>query len=168
MKNFFCIIISLNISLAAIAQKQAAFKFQKIIYRTSGCFGSCPEYQLQLDNKKKLKVHAEKMYVAGSEPARDKEKEGYFTGVISTKKLQEISNTLASSGLDTVTYFGPPCCDVPQKTIIIYYNNKRKVIKTLFPPASIEKMVKEMEKLMLNAELKRTSKPFRIEDPDEK
>lgn len=37
-------------------------RFEKIIFHTSKCFGTCPEYHLELGKNKEIKLYVEKAY----------------------------------------------------------------------------------------------------------
>ena len=46
--------------LFSCASKKNDKGFEKIILHTSKCFGTCPEYHLELNQKKEIKLYVEK------------------------------------------------------------------------------------------------------------
>ena len=60
MKKIFYLIISFI--LISCASKKNDNEFEKIIFHTSECFGTCPEYHLEINQKKEVKLYVEKAY----------------------------------------------------------------------------------------------------------
>ena len=61
MKKIFYLII-FAFFIVSCASKKNEGKFEKIIFHTSKCFGTCPEYHLELNQKKEIKLYVEKAY----------------------------------------------------------------------------------------------------------
>jgi hypothetical protein len=43
--------------------------------------------------------------------------------------------------IDKLKFDGPDCCDLPIRTIIVYYNGKRKYLRAMFPPERAENLI---------------------------
>lgn len=155
--------ISTNLKSQQISK---AFKFEKIIFHTTLCFGNCPTYHLQVDNDKKIKLYAEDVYKNDSTIQRDKAKIGYFTGTVSNILFIKLTNALKKIGLDTLEFNGETCCDNSVITIIVYYNGKRKYLKSMFPPAKAHKLISTLYEICETSKLQRNIIiiPFEIED----
>lgn len=119
--------------LCSCKPAQETFQFEKIVYHTSACFGRCPVVHLEVTNDKKTRLHGEAVYAKNS-GAVDLSRTGYFTGTVTDTSYNKMIAALRKIGLDTVKFGGPDCCDGATKTIIVYYNGKRKYLKAMFPP----------------------------------
>lgn len=97
MKNTLLIVILFSF----IGCTQENPKFDKIIYKTTSCFGTCPTYYLQINSDKTFQLFAEEVFkddfsIYGYE--LDSSKMGYFKGKLDdatfqnlNKKIQKIS-----------------------------------------------------------------------------
>ncbi|AZA74821.1 DUF6438 domain-containing protein [Chryseobacterium indoltheticum] len=97
MKNTLLIIILFSF----VGCTQENPKFDKIIYKTTSCFGTCPTYYLQINSDKTFQLFAEEVFkddfsIYGYE--LDSSKMGYFKGKLDdatfqnlNKKIQKIS-----------------------------------------------------------------------------
>jgi len=145
--------------------------FDTIIFHTTRCFGTCPVYHLQLGSDKKVKLFAE--YVFNGQikrnrkwPTSDNDKMGYFEGYANNKSFQKLLKIISTAGLDTVKYNAEFCCDAPVITIIIYQNNKRIYIKSMFLPEKLRPLTDVLYEICKNGKLKRTNKKFDIESEE--
>jgi hypothetical protein len=145
-------------------------KLDKIIFHTSRCFGSCPAYHSQIDSNKTLLLHAE--YVDNTLDIQtdlnnsDSSKMGYFTGQVNDRFYTELVNELENVGLDDLQFDGADCCDGSTKTIIVYYNGKRKFLKSMFPPKEANKLISILRNICESTNTQRTDKTFQIEDKE--
>lgn len=147
-------------------QKEKTHSFEKIIFHTTGCFGTCPTYHLQLDSNKKIKLFAERVYKNDKDFSFDLDtaKTGYFNGVASDSTFTLLDNELKSIGLDTLEFDGASCCDGSLITIIVYYDGKRKYLKSMFPPDKASKLIGILYDICEKSTLTRTTQKFEIEN----
>jgi hypothetical protein len=138
-------------------------KLDKIIFHTSRCFGFCPTYHLQVDDKKEVKLYSEQVYKNRSIET-DKTKTGYFVGVLSDTTFNKLTNELSVIGLDTLEFDGSSCCDGSEITIIVYYNGKRKFLKAMFPPDKADKLIGILYDICETSNLTRVTQKFDIEN----
>ncbi|MFI5137845.1 MAG: DUF6438 domain-containing protein [Sphingobacteriales bacterium] len=138
-------------------------RFDKIIFHTSLCFGSCPVYHLELDKNKKVKLFAELVYKNGDWAKYDTAKMGYFTGFASDTSFQRLSNIINNIGLDTIKYKAIACCDGAIKTIIMYQGSKRIYLKSMILPAKLNPLIDILHEICKTSALKRVHKRFKIE-----
>ncbi|HMI06068.1 MAG TPA: hypothetical protein VK528_00875, partial [Flavobacterium sp.] len=58
---------------------------------------------------------------------------------------------------------GPDCCDGPVKTIIIYYNGKRKYLHAMFPPDHALPLIATLNGIYSTSKFVKSAQPFEIE-----
>lgn len=144
-------ILSLLILLPFLASHEARpdkeyvpqVSFEKIIFHTTECNGACAVYHLQVDADKSLKLFAEKVYKIDKSIslAYDSAKTGYFTGMVNDTLFAYLEHELKTIELESLEFNGASCCDGSLITIIVYYNGKRKLLKSMFPPAKAHKLI---------------------------
>jgi len=155
-----------NVSIK-INRSDDSFKLEKIIFHTSTCLGLCPAYHLQINSDRQFKLFAETVFVEGSKTSEHKNdinKTGYFTGTVSSSNYKKLIRQLQSCNLDTLTFEDVTCCDAPLVTIIVYYNGKRKYLKSMFPPESTNDLINTLNDICENSELYRSQFKFTIEE----
>lgn len=142
-------------------------KLEKIIFHTSRCFGSCPAYHSQISSNQNLLVYSE--YVDKTPDIStdlnnpDTSKMGYFTGRVSDWQYKELVNELENVGLDDLQFDEIDCCDASIKTIIVYYDGKRKFLKSMRPPREADKLIALLRFIVETTATQRTNKSFEIE-----
>ena len=143
-------------------------KFEKIIYHTGMCYGSCPIYHLQVDNKKQLLLFAERVYKDNQENISweiDSSKIGYFVGKVPDSLYSKLKFEIENIGIDTLTFSNNiSCADCPPKSLIIYFDNKRKSLRSSVPPIKSYKLFDVLDKICELSKMKRTNKEFKIEN----
>lgn len=155
-----------TITLLVGVQSDNKIKMEKIIFHTSMCFGNCPIYHLEVDQNKTFKLYAEKVY---KDPTNfksqemDSSKTGYFVGNLDDVTYNKLITELNSVGLDSLKFDGPNCCDAQIKTLIVYYNGKRKYLKSMFPPQKAGNLISILYEICKSEKGQRTSKQFTIE-----
>lgn len=139
--------------------------FEKIIFHTSECFGTCPTYHLEIDSDKRVKLYAEKVYKdkIGRSYEIDSTKVGYFTGFAKDSIFLALNKETKSIGLENIEFDGVSCCDGSLKTIIVYYDGKKKILQSMFPPEEANNLIKILYEICDKSELERTTK-FTIEN----
>jgi len=153
-------------TLLLSVQSDNPIKLEKIIFHTSMCLGNCPIYHLEVDQNKTFKLYAEKVY---KDPTNfksqemDSSKVGYFVGKLDAETYTKLITELNSVGLDSLKFDGPNCCDAQIKTLIVYYNGKRKYLKSMFPPQKASNLISILYEICKSGKGQRTSKQFTIE-----
>lgn len=148
-------------------QREKEFSVEKIIFHSAGCYGICPTYHLEIDSNRKLKLDAERVYAGNQKDlfALDSNKMGYFTGIVPDSTYSKLLNQLNNLGLDTFEVNGSNCCDGSFRTIIVYYNGKRKVLQSMFPPRKLAKVFTALNDICQDSALVRSQNKFDIEMP---
>jgi hypothetical protein len=147
-------------------QTEKRHSFEKIIFHTTGCLGTCPTYHLQLDANKQIKLFAETVYKNDQDFSieEDAVKTGYFKGVANDSTFALLDNELKNIGLDTLEFDSASYFDVSLKTIIVYYDGKRKFLKSMFPPDKANKLIGILYDICEKSILTRTTRKFDIEN----
>lgn len=162
------IILTASVLIFGGCRQYEKIKLEKIIFHTSRCFGSCPAYHSQIDNNKTLHLYSE--YVDNTPDINtdlnnpDTSRMGYFTGRVSDRLYTQLENELQNIGIDNLQFDGQDCCDGSVETIIIYYNGKRKFLKSMFPPREADKLISLLLNIAESTPTKRSNNTFDIED----
>lgn len=164
------IILGFSILMFGGCRQYEKVKLDKIIFHTTRCLGLCPAYHSQIDRNKTLLLHSE--YVDNTPGINtdlnnpDTSRIGYFTGQVSDRQYTELVNELENIGLDDLQFDGVDCCDASTKTIIVYYNGKRKFLKSMFPPREADKLISLLRSICESTKTQRTDKIFQVEDKE--
>lgn len=136
--------------------------FEKIIYHTTSCFGSCPTIDLEIKNDKSVYLNGQ-FYKDNSISEMDSIKSGQFFGELNDTLYNELINILQTSNLRTLTFPDTNGYDAPVTTLIIYYNGQRKYLKSMFPPTIAKKLIVFLYLVNTKADLTRIDKERTIE-----
>jgi hypothetical protein len=140
-----------------------AINFEKIIFHTTECFGRCPVYDLQVDKLKRVKLHAQVVYEPWDGYEIDS-LQGYFTGQLSDQTFGKLIKTIQTCNLRTLKMNDALCCDGSVKTIIVYFNGRKKYFKTMFPPVIANELISTLYSICQEDGLVKTSEEFKIEE----
>jgi hypothetical protein len=143
--------------------QDTAFHFEKIVFHTTGCEGTCPTFHLIVEKDKRIQLHSEVVYKNESSKL-DKSKIGYFKGSVTDTTFKKLLFELKTLGLDTLNFDGTIGYDAPIKTIIVYYNGKRKYLKTMFQPKKAIKLILILYEICEASKVKKANFPFEIEN----
>lgn len=108
-----------------------SIRFEKIIFSSTTCYGSCPGMTLHLDSNKQLKFIGRKYAV----------RQGSFTSVIPGSLIKELIEILKISELDKIESNNQTNIDAPTYTIEIQYNNKVKYLRACMQPFVTDKLL---------------------------
>jgi len=143
--------------------KDKSITFEKIIYHTTRCFGSCPIIGMGIDSNRNVYLEGE-FYEDGMGFWIDSIKSGQFVGKLNDTLYNELIDILQTSNLKTLTFPEIYCCDAPVTTLIIYYNGQRKYLKSMFPPTLADKLIEFLYFVHEKADLTRTNEKRKIEE----
>ncbi len=141
-------------------------EFESLIFHATGCFGTCPTYHLQLNKDKSILLYSEQVFKEGSDLLSfdlDTSKMGYFTGHCIDSSFQKLISELKTFGLDTVNFEGPTYTCGPEITIIVYYNGKRRILKSMCPTPRAGKLISSLYEICKASNFDRTDESFVIE-----
>lgn len=148
--------------------KNDDINFEKLVFHTSSCYGSCPIIHLQINADRKIKLNAH-FYEFGRSLVEKEEISGNFIGELDVATYNEFINILTQSRINTYNITNDRlCCDGSVKTIITYFNNKRNYVKTMFAPKILDNLILFLYELNTKVKLVRTNEYFDFEnDKDE-
>jgi hypothetical protein len=138
--------------------------FEKIIFHTTSCFGSCSTYHLQVDNQKKIKLYAERVHREGSSFFLDSTKMGRYTGDLNDADYSKLIKELRTCNLRTLGFNDIECCDGSVITIIVYFNGQRKYLKSMVPPIIANDLISWLYHICSYETLKKTDSYFTVEE----
>lgn len=160
MKKY--LLLSLTALLFCACKSADGFRFEKLVYHTSPCFGACPHYHMEITADKKIRLHNE-MVMSKRMGTADNTKAGYFKGEATQANYDKLIQQLRTVGLDTLQFKGPMCCDAPMQTVIVYYNGKRKYLKAMFPPEHAHALLASIRDIYQQDNFGRVSETFVLE-----
>ncbi|MEZ5056929.1 MAG: DUF6438 domain-containing protein [Saprospiraceae bacterium] len=119
----------------------ANIRFEKLVFHASACYGECPPFKLEIDSNKHIKLFREKFFTPNPEIQRDSLFYGYFEGALDDNLYDELIFQIKTCNLERLELNTRTCCDGPLQTLIVYFNGKRKYLKSMFPPAIADKLI---------------------------
>lgn len=137
-------------------------KFEKLIFHTTTCFGTCPVIDLEVDKDKNIYIHYQSVTDFG-EPYSD-DISGRFSGKLSDSLFNELIHILQAGNIRTLYFPNRGGADAPTKTIILYYNGQRKYLKSMFPPKIADRLIDFLYALPKKAKLPPTEVVRELED----
>jgi hypothetical protein len=164
--GLFVLLITIIISDFGCTQPEK-IKLSRIIFHTSRCFGSCSSQSIQIDSNRVMllhSVHVDATPGIGIDFNPDSSRIGYFTGTISERLYTELEHELQNIQLRDLKFDGVSCCDGSVITIIVYYNGKRKFLKSMSPPAKARRLIDMLRYIGASTAVKRTKERFFIEE----
>jgi hypothetical protein len=161
MRVYIIVITALLNPLFSKSQsaKTETFTLQKIIFHSSSSQGASPLIDLEIDSNKSFKLYRY-FYLNKTDSLRS----GNFKGLVTNKDYASIINLLRQCKIDSLTFSDILCCDAAEVTIIVYYNNKRKYFKSMFPPTAAKTLISFLFNLGISYELPINNEPHRIEE----
>jgi Domain of unknown function (DUF6438) len=166
MKKHPFLVILLVVVTACSSQKksnspEAGLKFEKLVFHSSRCNGTCPKIDFQIDSSRNILLTRE-FFLNKSE--KDTVRSGTFKGVLSSQQLNELLEVLESSKYNNLVFPDITCCDGVITTIIIYANGKRKYLKSMKPPATAAKLIEFLYKTGTEVQLARSGDAVKLEE----
>lgn len=148
--------------LISCAPKNDTYNFEKIIFHSSRCFGSCPIINLQVNKDKSILLSRTKNETMSKIVTDINYNEfDYFKGTLSDKIYNQLISELVKT--KDLKFDSQNCCDAPLKTMIIYQGGKRKEIETMFPPEEADNLISILYKISELENLTKVTEKFEIE-----
>ena len=155
------ILFSCKSQPAGSATPADEFKLSKIVYRLSRCNGTCPSIDLEIDSNKAVYVNRE-FYKTKSD--LDSANSGRFKGTLTQEQDIQLMEVLKKSNLDSLEFAQVGITDVSETTIIVYYNGKRKYLKSARPPAAANDLITLLKSIGGDKGLQRTEEVKELEN----
>lgn len=137
------------------------FVFDKLIFHTSTCFGSCKVIHFELLADKSIKLSKP----LGRHP-HPNSKQSYFIGKLPQEEYDKLLDLIIQSKITTFEDTGENvgfCCDGALKTIILYHNGKRKYYKVMFQRPLLYELISFLYQIEKKVEFQKTSESFTFE-----
>ncbi len=162
---FLCLSGLLTLEQRKTNTDNQSFSFEKIIFHTTACNGFCPIYHLEVTRNKQIRLHTEDAYRRSEKFSftRDSSKIGYFTGTIQDSTYQKLVTELSFMDLNNLAFDNAQCCDGSVITMIVYYNGKRKILRSMFPPEKALKLIGMLYDICGKSQLMRSTEQFTVE-----
>ncbi|GAB4043459.1 hypothetical protein [Spirosoma litoris] len=137
-------------------------RFEKLVFSSGLCHGSCPKYEYELTNKKAFRLHIITAF-ANRSFMRDSTAQGCFIGEVPDSLYRKVIDALQTCYLRQLIVEPALCCDAPLKKLSIQFNGQKKTIETMFPPVIMTKLFAVLSQIYDAAPRKRTDTPFDLE-----
>ena len=135
--------------------------FEKIIYHSSHCYGTCPKIDLEIDSNLCIILKREFWKAKG---VNDRHGSGNFKGKITPKVYFDLVANLITC--DYINLKFPPilCCDGVITTIIVYANGKKTILESMTPPEKARKLISFLYDLGTQLAIPLTTEEIKIEE----
>ncbi|MDR3025445.1 DUF6438 domain-containing protein [Chryseobacterium sp.] len=107
--------------------------FDKLVYHTTNCLGTCPKIDLEIDKDGKVYLNRDII--------DNKEKSGVFEGQLSSDAFDKLIDILKTSNVKSWSFPEKDGYDGAVTTLIMYYNGERKYFKSMFPPTISHQLI---------------------------
>lgn len=111
--------------------------FDKITYKTTSCYGTCPTYYLEINSDKTFKLFAETVFKDNTsifDFELDSTKMGYFKGKLDDKSFQNLNQKLQKLSNPKYKYYRDGMItDTPTITLVIQRGGDKTCYQTFNP-----------------------------------
>lgn len=144
--------------------QDSSFTFNKLIFHTSACFGSCPVINLEISSDKSIRFTGNYFKDENFDEI-DSARSGNFSGQLSDQLYNELIDLIITSKITEMEYNQNQilCCDAPIKTLILYHNDTRKYYKAMFEPSVLRDLISFLYSIDQNLELTQVEDNFYFE-----
>lgn len=141
-------------------------KFEKIVFHSSICFGNCDAYHLEIKRDTAVRIYGETVYEHTDkiDYLDDVERQGYFTGKAKSSDFKKLDSIIQNIGIDTLKFADANGSDASVYTIIVYYNNKKVLLKSMNPPEQAYDLIRVLSSICRNSDVRRTYEVFELEE----
>jgi len=134
--------------------KDETIKLEKIIFLSSGGYGSVSWLNMVIDSNKEIRYEAN---------FDDKNRSGIFKGLLNDSFYKELINILQTCDLRNLSANNIVEFDAGNQIIIAYFNHQRKGILYFQPPVILNKLVNFLNKVYKIADIHSTKEKIEIE-----
>lgn len=167
--NNFLVVLAVSLLMFGCGKQNKKLNFEKIIFHTSLCFGSCNVYHLEINNENKVKLYAEHVYKSPDDFSfkEDTAKIGYFNGIANDTSFNKLVKELQTIDIETLEFDGTTFCDGSVITIIVYYDKKRKFLQSMTPPSKADNLIPILTEICEKSKLQKVNEGFKIENKEQ-
>ncbi len=134
--------------------------FEKIVFNSTACFGTCPSLYIEVTADKNTKVQRQFFESRGKE---NTENSGSFEGKMSNYDYRNLMRAINESNYEKLVFPNIDCCDAPIITIIIYANGKKTYLKSMMPPQEASEFIQYLTELTSEIDLPTAINKFEME-----
>ncbi|MFA5573801.1 MAG: DUF6438 domain-containing protein [Brumimicrobium sp.] len=121
------------------------FSFEKVVFHSSACLGTCPIIEMTIFSDKSVEMTAIYFSAPGK---KDEKKSGKYKGVLSQEDFDEVITELLQSRVGLYDYVPRVnCCDAPVKSVTTYHNGTSNKVYGMFPPSFFKPIISILSKL---------------------
>ncbi|WP_442787854.1 DUF6438 domain-containing protein [Flavobacterium suncheonense] len=153
--------------LVCCSSRKINSRFDKIIFHTSKCFETCPEYHLELNHNKGIKLYVEKAY---QNRKLDTTRIGFYSGKLSSETYDEFLTILEKIDLEKSGIEEPKrepntitISEGSQLSLILYIDSNRKPIKYIYPAGLWQDLMNYLYKISKDESLQKINEKLEIE-----
>ena len=129
-----------------------SLKFEKIIFSTTECYGTCPVMAIEIDNNKNFKFIGEKNSIAT----------GHYYGKIPDAEYEKLLDILRLSQLDSIHCGTDRNIDLSTYSLEIHYNDRSRNFKTCMLPFVLDNLKEFLISLPKSLRLNAAAHKFEI------
>jgi hypothetical protein len=137
------------------------------LYLCTKCFGTCPEYHLELNQKREIKLYIEKIY---NKRTLDTLKTGYYRGKLDDETYSELISLIEKIDIKKSGIIEPireqntiTLKEGSQLSLTLYVKNQRKPMIYIYPEGHWKKLMSFVYKVSNLEYLTKTSEKLQIE-----
>ena len=132
------------------AEKSANATFERIVYRSSFCFGTCPKVDMEIKADKSIKLQRETISIKGMGEASTHKYDGMLTDI----EFDSLVTVINKVGYKTLKFGDVMCCDGVVYDFT-FYNTDGTItkLKSMFPPQEAHLMIEYFSRLGLKSDL---------------
>jgi hypothetical protein len=120
--------------------RDTTVQFKKVVFKTPGCYGNCPKFELEINDKFELYQNGI-FYNEFSMSEIDTNLTGQFSGQLNKDIKKRIDYLMQSCFLKTIKISEYLDLEQPVTSLIIYFNDEKRVFKFNQAPALLEEFV---------------------------
>ena len=132
------------------AAKSVEAPFERIVYRSSYCFGTCPKIDMEIKADKSIKLQRETISIKGMGEASLHKYEGFLTD----SEFDSLVTVINKANYRKLKFGDVMCCDGVVYDFTFYNTDgTTKKLKSMFPPQEAHLLIDYFSRLGLRTDL---------------
>jgi hypothetical protein len=143
-----------------------SLNFERIIFNTTLCLGTCPAYHLEVDKNKNVKFYSQSIIMFDSSGIEkpDTAKQGYYSGTLDDSTFKSLNHAIQTSNLRHFQLQPGLEYDGSTITIILYFENQRKHLQSMSPPEVLTNLITILYQICESNKFQKIPETFQIEE----
>jgi len=134
-------------------------QFNRLVYHTSFCFGSCPKIDMLIDSAGNISLRRETISVK----SMGKPGLNMYKGQLTNTQYDSVINLLAQVNYKSLVWDDVTCCDGVITTLIVYAGSDKKYLKSMLPSQESQPLLNYLHTLGLKTDLPKTGDEIELE-----